>query len=83
MPFRLSLCVLFLCNAAVVDGSLNDFGTKYDRPPWYISLFWNLLGYATIIVPGALIVRAVKNSNFYERSGEFYGLPLHAYNNII
>lgn len=37
---------------------------------WIESLTWNLLGYATIIIPGAFIIRMLKNSNFNERSGK-------------
>lgn len=36
---------------------------------WITNLSWNLLGYATIIIPGAFIIRMLKNSNFNERSG--------------
>lgn len=36
---------------------------------WVENLMWNLLGYATIIVPGAFFIRMLKNSNFNERSG--------------
>lgn len=37
---------------------------------WIESLAWNLLGYATIIIPAAFIIRMLKNSNFSERSGK-------------
>lgn len=39
---------------------------------WIESLTWNLLGYATIIIPGAFIIRMLKNSNFNERSGKLF-----------
>lgn len=41
---------------------------------WITNLSWNLLGYATIIIPGAFIIRMLKNSNFNERSGKSKGL---------
>lgn len=44
---------------------------KYERPPWYMGLFWNILGYATVILPGAIIIRVVKNSTFNESSGNY------------
>lgn len=37
---------------------------------WIEDLLWNLLGYATIIIPAAFIIRMLKNSNFNERTGE-------------
>ena len=37
---------------------------------WVENLTWNLLGYATIIIPGAFIIRMLKNSNFNEKSGK-------------
>ena len=40
---------------------------------WIMNLSWNLLGYATIIIPGAFIIRMLKNSNFNERSGKSKG----------
>lgn len=36
---------------------------------WVENLSWNLLGYATIIIPAAFIIRMLKNSNFNEKSG--------------
>ena len=64
---------IFMSNVALVHSSQKDFGTKSEQTrPWYASLLWNLLGYATIIIPGALIIRAVKNSTFNESGGEFY-----------
>ena len=44
------------------------------RDNWITNLSWNLLGYATIIIPGAFIIRMLKNSNFNERSGKSKGL---------
>ena len=41
---------------------------------WIENLMWNLLGYATIIVPAAFIIRMLKNSNFNERSGKMFAL---------
>lgn len=37
---------------------------------WVESLMWNLLGYATIIIPAAIVIRMLKNSNFNERTGK-------------
>ena len=39
---------------------------------WIVNLTWNLLGYATIIIPAAFIIRMLKNSNFNERSGKMF-----------
>ena len=39
---------------------------------WVESLMWNLLGYATIIIPAAIVIRMLKNSNFNERSGKLF-----------
>lgn len=39
---------------------------------WVENLSWNLLGYATIIIPAAFIIRMLKNSNFNERSGKLF-----------
>ena len=41
---------------------------------WIENLMWNLLGYATIIIPSALIIRVFKYSNFNERSGKIFTL---------
>jgi hypothetical protein len=60
-----------LWNTSVLAyGQTEGEEVKYERPPWYIGLFWNLLGYATVIIPGAIIIRLVKNSNFNENAGE-------------
>lgn len=66
---------IFMLNVAPVHCSQKDFGPKSEQTLWYTSLFWNLLGYATVIIPGALIIRAVKNSTFNESGGEFYARP--------
>jgi hypothetical protein len=34
-----------------------------------VNLCWNILGYATIVLPCAIVIRMVKNSNFKERGG--------------
>ena len=39
---------------------------------WVESLSWNLLGYATVILPAAFIIHMLKNSNFNERSGKLF-----------
>ena len=47
---------------------------EVDNDSWIENLMWNLLGYATIIVPAAFIIRMLKNSNFNERSGKMFAL---------
>ena len=47
------------------------------KDSWVESLAWNLLGYATIIVPAAVIIRMLKNSNFNERSGKMFFYCMH------
>lgn len=44
---------------------------------WVENLSWNLLGYATIIIPAAFIIRMLKNSNFNEKSGKLIFSELH------
>lgn len=39
---------------------------------WFESLTCNLLGYATIIIPGSFILRMLRNSNLSARSGKLY-----------
>lgn len=46
-------------------------GEASNSGNWVESLSWNLLGYATIIIPGSFIISMLKNSNFNERSGKF------------
>jgi len=36
---------------------------------WLTNLLWNVLGYATLVVPFAILIRMVKHSNFKERGG--------------
>lgn len=50
-----------------------------SKDSWVESLTWNLLGYATIIIPAAFIIRMLKNSNFNERSGKMLVYNLHAH----
>lgn len=38
---------------------------------WIASLVLNLLCYATVFVPGYLLIRYFKNSKYIERAGEF------------
>lgn len=45
-------------------------GAANSEDSWVESLMWNLLGYATIIVPSALVIRVLKNSNFNKKSGK-------------
>ena len=47
---------------------------EVDNDSWIENLMWNLLGYATIIVPSACIISMLKNSNFNERSGKMFAL---------
>ena len=47
---------------------------EVDNDSWIENLMWNLLGYATIIVPLACIISMLKNSNFNERSGKMFAL---------
>ena len=52
------------------SGQNAEVDTRNDS--WIENLMWNLLGYATIIVPAAFIIRMLKNSNFNERSGKMF-----------
>ena len=36
---------------------------------WFVSLAWNIVGYATIVIPAAFIIRIIKNSSFNEKEG--------------
>ena len=47
--------------SANMEDSWSDF--------WMFRLFLNLLGYATIIVPGYLIIRHVRQSGYLDRAG--------------
>ena len=59
-----SIKAVNLPEETVQDGAANS------EDSWVESLMWNLLGYATIIVPSALVIRVLKNSNFNEKSGK-------------
>jgi len=52
--------------------SLEETAPEAANDSWVESLAWNLLGYATIIVPAAVIIRMLKNSNFNEQSGKMF-----------
>ena len=54
------------------SGQNVEVDTRNDS--WIENLMWNLLAYATIIVPAACIIRMLKNSNFNERSGKMFAL---------
>ena len=54
------------------SGQNAEVDTRNDS--WIENLMWNLLGYATIIVPSACIISMLKNSNFNERSGKMFAL---------
>ena len=57
------------------SGQNVEVDTRNDgNDSWIENLMWNLLAYATIIVPAALIIRMLKNSNFNERSGKMFAL---------
>ena len=59
-----------------------EVDTRNDS--WIENLMWNLLGYATIIIPSALIIRMLKNSNFNERSGKIFTLfVLHVHPDVV
>ena len=49
-----------------------EVDTRSDS--WIANLMWNLLGYETVIIPFALIILMVKNSNLNERSGKMFTL---------
>lgn len=55
-----SVSVVYTTNAAVTQ---NGF--------WLTNLLWNVLGYATLVVPFAILIRMVKQSNFKERGGKW------------
>ena len=38
---------------------------------WVVRLTLNLLGYATLVVPGYLLIRYVKNTNYIDRASEW------------
>ena len=38
---------------------------------WIFRLFLNLMGYATIIVPGYLIIRYIRQSTYMEKAGQW------------
>lgn len=57
--------------------SLGETAAGAANDSWVESLAWNLLGYATIIVPAAVIIRMLKNSNFNERSGKMFFYCMH------
>ena len=54
------------------SGQNVEVDTRNDR--WIENLMWSLLACATIIVPSALIIRMLKNSNFNEQSGKMFTL---------
>lgn len=49
-------------------------GPLIEEPPgiedtWFFRLCLNILGYATIFIPGVLIYKYVQNSNYVEKHG--------------
>lgn len=60
--FSLTLVVMAMETVSITgDEVWTDF--------WLVRLLLNLLGYATIIVPAALIIRYFKKSKYDERAG--------------
>lgn len=49
---------------------------EWTEDSWLFRLFINILGYSTIIGPGALIIYYVKKTKCLETKGK-YMLPLH------
>ena len=66
-----SLCSCDDKDSTTASSSLsNSESLKMDgRDFWVFNFLWNILGYATIILPFALLIRMVKHSNFKERGG--------------
>ena len=59
---------LSLCEEATgQEKEVQAKAVKEEKDIWFMSLGWNLLGYATIIVPAALIIRFVKTSGWKDR----------------
>jgi hypothetical protein len=54
-------------SVAISEGGSN-WATQLQEY-WLFRLFLNLLGYATIIVPGFFVIRYIKNSNYMEKAG--------------
>ncbi|XP_002741355.1 adenosine 3'-phospho 5'-phosphosulfate transporter 1-like [Saccoglossus kowalevskii] len=48
------------------EGGLSDY--------WVFRLFLNLAGYASIIIPAALVIKYIKNSNILEKGGLGHGI---------
>ena len=44
-------------------------GQGQGQDIWFVSLAWNIVGYATIVIPAAFIIRMIKNSSFNEKEG--------------
>ena len=78
----LSICVVAVVFAQETDDNSSTLQQDQDKSNaktaddnWVVDLAWNLLGYATLVVPGAIIIRMIKNSNFNERGKKkFRGL---------
>lgn len=86
MAFKMSLSVKFLVvvlvlfstclceedqdkTSSVIEATTN--AAVKQSGFWFNNLLWNILGYATLVVPFAIVIRIVKNSNFKERGGRF------------
>ena len=79
----LSVLALTICGVNVIaeeslgvtEGEKKASGGVHKSPSsdnWVENLSWNLLGYATMIIPAAFVIRMIKNSNFNERSGKLF-----------
>jgi len=53
----------------MADAGLEDW-TDF----WLLRLLFNLAGYATIILPGYLLIRYVRQSGYLDKAGDFYCL---------
>lgn len=43
--------------------------SDFSQRPWVVSLLFNMLGYATVFVPGYAVIRYVRESNFLAAAG--------------
>ncbi|XP_067013543.1 adenosine 3'-phospho 5'-phosphosulfate transporter 1 [Anabrus simplex] len=68
-----TICVSFfmtqLLKLAVDVDNVSTAHTPGFRDSWFFRLLLNILGYATIFVPGFLIFTYVKRSNYLDRAG--------------
>lgn len=71
LSFWISLCSCDDGESTTDSASLasTESSKKDEGEFWLVNLCWNILGYATIVLPCAIVIRMVKNSNFKERGG--------------